>query len=301
MANPNNQNVSTPIFNGENFDFWYVKMRTIFVYTELWDLAENGFEEPEDEEALTNPQKNQLKEQRKKDSKALSFIQQGVSEAIFPRIINATKANEAWDILQKEYRGNLKLRTIKLQSYFENLKMKDMELLKDYFSRVVELANQMKIYGDNNTNQRVVEKILISLPEKYNPIVAVIEETKDLAYLSIEELMGSIKAFEQRLSRQSEKSIESAFQSKLNVSTSNSQGRGRGGGRNATGRVRNARGRGRSNFQRNENEESTQQKCGICNRSNHVDKDCWFREKPKCYNCNKFGHVKKDCLVKSTQ
>ncbi|GMP42450.1 hypothetical protein CsSME_00012198 [Camellia sinensis var. sinensis] len=99
MANPNNQNVSTPIFNGENFDFWYVKMRTIFVCTELWDLVENGFEEPEDEEALTNPQKNQLKEQRKKDSKALSFIQQGVSKAIFPRIINATKANEAWDIL----------------------------------------------------------------------------------------------------------------------------------------------------------------------------------------------------------
>ncbi|GMP79115.1 hypothetical protein CsSME_00034784 [Camellia sinensis var. sinensis] len=114
MANPNNQNVSTPIFNGENFDFWYVKMRTIFLYTKLWDLVENGFEEPEDEEALTNSQKNQLKEQRKKDSKALSFIQQRVSEAIFPRIINATKAKEAWDILQKEYRGNLKVRTIKL-------------------------------------------------------------------------------------------------------------------------------------------------------------------------------------------
>ncbi|GMP79110.1 hypothetical protein CsSME_00034779 [Camellia sinensis var. sinensis] len=114
MANPNNQNESTPIFNGENFDFWYVKMRTIFLYTELWDLVENGFEEPEDEEALTNSQKNQLKEQRQKDSKALSFIQQGVSEAIFPRIINATKAKEAWDILQKEYRGNLKVRTIKL-------------------------------------------------------------------------------------------------------------------------------------------------------------------------------------------
>ncbi|GMP66280.1 hypothetical protein CsSME_00026696 [Camellia sinensis var. sinensis] len=225
MANPINQNVSTPIFNGENFDFWYVKMRTIFVYTELWDLVENGFEEPEDEEALTNPQKNQLKEQRKKDLKALSFIQQGVSEAIFSRIINATKAKETWDILQKEYRGNLKVRTIKLQSLkrdFENLKMKDMELLKDYFSRVMELVNQMKIYGDNITNQRVVEKILLSLPEKYSPIVAVIEETKNLANLSIEELMGSIKAFEQRLSKQSEKSIESAFQSKLNVSTSNS-------------------------------------------------------------------------------
>ncbi|XP_028116835.1 uncharacterized protein LOC114314564 [Camellia sinensis] len=245
----------------------------------IFDLVENGFEEPEDEGPLTNPQKNQLKEQRKKDSKALSFIQQGVSEAIFLRIINATKVKETWDILQKEYRGNLKVRTIKLQSLkrdFENLKMKDMELLKDYFSRVMELVNQMKIYGDNITNKRVVEFFLISLPKKYNPIVAVIEETNDLADLSIEDLMGSIKTFEQRLSRQSKKSIESVFQSKLNVSTSNSQGRGRG--RNATGRARNARGRGRSNFQRKENEESTQQKCGNCNRSNHVDKIVGFDE-----------------------
>ncbi|XP_028096115.1 uncharacterized protein LOC114296030 [Camellia sinensis] len=169
-------------------------MRTIFVYTDRWDLVENGFEEPEDEGALTNPQKNQLKEQRKKDLKALSLIQQEVSEAIFPRIINATKANEAWDILQKEYRGNLKVRTIKLQSLkkdFENIKMKDVELLKDYFSSFTKLMTQMKIYGDNISNQRVVEKILLSLSEKYNSIVVAIEETKDLADLSIEELMGS--------------------------------------------------------------------------------------------------------------
>ncbi|XP_028102621.1 uncharacterized protein LOC114301857 [Camellia sinensis] len=177
--------------------------------------------------------------------------------------------------------------------------MKDMELLEDYFSRVMQLVIQMKIYVDNISNQRVIEKILISLPEKYNPIVAVIEETKNLADLSIKELMGSIKTFEQWLSRRSEKSIESAFQSKLNVSTSNSQGRGRG--RNANGRARNVRGRGRSNFQRKENEESTQQKGEIYNQSSHVDKHCWFKEKPKCYNCNKFGHAKKDCQGKSTR
>ncbi|KAL7200123.1 hypothetical protein ACSBR2_022265 [Camellia fascicularis] len=76
----------------------------------------------------------------------------------------------------------------------------------------------MKIYRDNISHQRVVEKILINLPKKNNPIVVVIEETKDLDDLSIEELMGSIKTFEQRLSRQSEKSIKSAFQSKLDSS-----------------------------------------------------------------------------------
>ncbi|KAF8391989.1 hypothetical protein HHK36_022329 [Tetracentron sinense] len=48
--------------------------------------------------------KQQLKETKRKDAKALHLIQQG----IFPRIINATTSKEAWDILQKEYRGTLK-------------------------------------------------------------------------------------------------------------------------------------------------------------------------------------------------
>ncbi|XP_059650741.1 secreted RxLR effector protein 161-like [Cornus florida] len=56
-----------------------------------------------------------------------------------------------------------------------------------------------------------------------DPIVIVIEETKEHANLSVRKLMGSIKPFEQRLSRRSEKSIESVFQSKLNVSSKNQE------------------------------------------------------------------------------
>ena len=44
------------------------------------------------------------------------------------------------------------MRSIKLQSLrgdFENLKMKKGELMKDYFSKVIEIVNQMKSYGEN--------------------------------------------------------------------------------------------------------------------------------------------------------
>ena len=113
-----------------------------------------------------------------------------------------------------------------------------------------------------------------------------------------------------RLSKQTEKSLESAFQSKLNVSGSKTQGsswnfnQSEGGKRK--GKFDNAKGGGKNNFhkknfQRQENEESTQRKCKICNRSSHVEKDCWFKGKPQCYNCKKFGHVKKDCRVTNQQ
>ena len=73
----------------------------------------------------------------------------------------------------------------------------------------------------------MVEQIFISLSEKYDSVVLVIEQTKDLETLAIEDLMGTIKTFEQRMNMRGEKTLESAFQSKINLSTSKpSRGRG---------------------------------------------------------------------------
>jgi hypothetical protein len=97
------------------------------------------------------------------------------------------------------------------------MRMKENESVKEYSTRFLELVNQMKSYGEDMTDRRIVEKILISLSEKFDPMVAVIEETKYLSSLGVQELLGSLKSHEQRLERHSEKSIESAFQSKLTV------------------------------------------------------------------------------------
>lgn len=56
----------------------------------------------------------------------------------------------------------------------------------------------MRNYGDNISDQHVVEKILISLADKYENIVVVIKKTKYLSKLSIKELMGSLQAHEKR-------------------------------------------------------------------------------------------------------
>uniref|UniRef100_A0A5B7B4M6 Retrovirus-related Pol polyprotein from transposon TNT 1-94 n=1 Tax=Davidia involucrata TaxID=16924 RepID=A0A5B7B4M6_DAVIN len=321
MASTSNSGLSIqqqflPIFDGENYDFWCVKMKTIFLSLDLWEFVEKGYADSDSSTSLTEAQQQQLKVKQQKDASALSKIQQGVSDSIFPRIMGATRAKEAWDILQQEFQGNLKVRAIKLQTLrreLEIMKMKENETLNEYSSRVTELVNQMKTYGETLSDQKIVEKILISLPEKFNPIVSIIEETKDISKLSIQELMGSLKSYEQRLTRQSEKSLESAFQSKINLgskshereSSKHEQSRGESfrGGRQGRGRGRgrSSGGRGRSNFERKSNDEGSSQKCSICKRSNHVDKDCWFKGKPQCHNCKKFGHIAKDCRWKNNQ
>ena len=62
-----------------------------FISQDLWDLVDDGYAEE---------RQNELKELRKNDAKALLVLEQAVSDAIFPRVTNATKSHEAWIILK---------------------------------------------------------------------------------------------------------------------------------------------------------------------------------------------------------
>ncbi|GMP56178.1 hypothetical protein CsSME_00020757 [Camellia sinensis var. sinensis] len=72
-----------PIFDGENYDVWNVKTKTLFLYLflsmDLWDTVENGCDDETD------------KENQKKNDAALSLIQGGVSDWIFKKIMKAKK------------------------------------------------------------------------------------------------------------------------------------------------------------------------------------------------------------------
>jgi hypothetical protein len=112
--------------------------------------------------------------------------------------------------------------------------------------------------------------------------------------------LGSLKSHEQRLERHSKKSIESAFQSKLTVNSKNSENRAlthKQGEGDSTREGRNfrARARGRGSYERKPSVEGFSQRCNICKKNNHVEKDCWFKGKPQCFNYKKFGHLQKDC------
>ncbi|KAL0340069.1 UNVERIFIED_CONTAM: Retrovirus-related Pol polyprotein from transposon TNT 1-94 [Sesamum radiatum] len=129
--------------------------------------------------------------------------------------------------------------------------------------------------------KRVVEKLLISVTEKYDPIVTTIEETKDITTLTVTELVGSLEAYEKRRNRREENSLENAFQSKLNMRSQNSN-------------------RKEENFKSTMEDKKKQnmRPCRICKRTNHLEKDCYFRGKPQCRNCKRFGHMEKDCRLK---
>lgn len=84
-----------PFFKGESYEFYIIKMKTTFKSQGLSDLAEERFVDPDEE--------TQLKDNRKKDSKTLFFIQQAVY-TFLSRITTATTSKQTWTSLQTQFK-----------------------------------------------------------------------------------------------------------------------------------------------------------------------------------------------------
>ncbi|XP_074299303.1 uncharacterized protein LOC141630369 [Silene latifolia] len=284
---------TTPMFGGENYDYWCIKIKLFLRANALWEIVESGIQQQKQDVVYTEAQLKKINENELKDAKALSYILNAVTEVIFPRIMRATTAKEAWDSLQQEFQGDIKIRTIRLNTLrkdFENMKMKDDEDIKYYTSRLMEVVNQMKMYGEDITDIRIVQKILGTLTKRFDTIITVIEESKDISKLSVSELTGSLLAHDQKF-KKLETSSENAFPSKHKSKTFNSKG----------GWKKNASNSGASYKTKASQSRGKYPSCGTCGKTNHAEKDCYFKGKPQCRHCNRFGHFEKDCRQKARE
>ena len=122
-----------PSFTGKNYEYWSLTMKDLFKGQDVWEIVQHGYAEPTDITAynnLTQAEKDALREQRKKDGKALFFIHEAMHESILPRIAAKTNAKEAWDTLENSCQGLDKVKTSKLQILrrdFESLSMRFKE------------------------------------------------------------------------------------------------------------------------------------------------------------------------------
>ena len=82
----------------------------------------------------------------------------------------------------------------------------------------------MKSHGEAIEDRRVLEKILISLPPRFDNLVVTLEEHIDMSTFTIDELQASLINHEHRLSR-TQTSLEGAFVAQSSIS----YGIGKGG------------------------------------------------------------------------
>ncbi|KAB2600511.1 hypothetical protein D8674_042975 [Pyrus ussuriensis x Pyrus communis] len=154
-----------PIFDGENYEYWCLQMKILFISQDLWELVQDGYEELE----KTSTRKTTLETYKN----------------LFPRLLSATTSKNAWEILKIEFQGSQKVIFVKLQSLWresDNLPMKDNESIQVFFTKISGIVNQIRSYGDAILDKKIVEKTLRSLPPKFDHVVAAIEESKRSRY-----------------------------------------------------------------------------------------------------------------------
>ncbi|KAF2318538.1 hypothetical protein GH714_008752 [Hevea brasiliensis] len=118
-----------PVFDGQNYQLWAVKMKTYLRGFDLWEVVETGNGPPP---LRANPTVTQLKhyaEESAKKYKSLSIIHAAVTETIFTRIMACDTGKEAWDRLKEEFQGSEKtkqMQVLNLRREYELLKMKEV-------------------------------------------------------------------------------------------------------------------------------------------------------------------------------
>jgi hypothetical protein len=199
-----------PIFNGTNFAFWKVRMRTYLMSlgADVWEVVEIGYTKPT--VFLSKDEKLEFTF----NAKAMNSILSGLAESVFVKVMNLQTAKEMWEKLISSYEGNEKVKDAKLQTHrlrFEQLRMNEEENISKFFLRVDEMVNAMRGLGETIDDSLLVQKILRSLPERFNPKVSAIEEMSELKTLSLDQLLGTLTAYEMRISTDQNSSREASF------------------------------------------------------------------------------------------
>ncbi|KAG8480039.1 hypothetical protein CXB51_025196 [Gossypium anomalum] len=152
-----------------------------------------------------NPTVAQIRQhanERTKRHKAMSCIQNCVSDVIFTRIMACETPKQAWDKLKEEFQGTERIRQqqlLNLRREFENLKMKEEETVKQYSNRIMAVVNSKRL----------------------------LEDSRDLTSITLTELINSLYAQEQRRASRQEEHQEGAFQAKTNTGSSTTTYKGK--------------------------------------------------------------------------
>ncbi|XP_070009701.1 uncharacterized protein [Nicotiana sylvestris] len=200
-----------PLFNGQYYSWRKNSMRDHIIREDykLWDIITDG--------PLASTKKNvegvdvsktrddctgeDLKKWEK-NTKAKKWLVYGLGPNEYNRIQSCTTTKEIWDTLQVAHEGTPQVKRSRgtmLYSQYENFTMKEGEPIQEMYTRFTTLTNKLKSLGMIIFEEDKVEKILTRvLPVTWESKITVIHESKNIATLKLDELIGNLTAYELR-------------------------------------------------------------------------------------------------------
>ncbi|KAB2634886.1 triacylglycerol lipase SDP1 [Pyrus ussuriensis x Pyrus communis] len=158
MAGSSTAELRTLVFNGENYEFWSIRMKTILKSHGLWDIVENGFDasDPKKNEKIEDTNKKEkifevekptMTETLMKDARALGLIQ-----------VTDVKVNHSWYIdngCSNHITGDERL----LVNIQRNLTSK----VKMGTGEIVQVAGKRTLVIETKLRRKHIQKVMLVL------------------------------------------------------------------------------------------------------------------------------------------
>ncbi|GAU32747.1 hypothetical protein TSUD_323150 [Trifolium subterraneum] len=241
-----------PLFDGDNYYYWKDKM-----------------------ELFLRSQENNMEE--------------------YDRIMECKTAKEIWETLQTHHEGTNSVKETRIDigvRKFELFEMKEEETIDQMYGRFTSIINELNSLGKAYTTHERIRKILRCLPKTWRPIVTAITVAKDLTKVSLEDLIGSLKAHESILQEDKPKKKMIALETQSGECSQNDE----------------TLCENEESLQEDDEEELTflsRRIQRLMTRRNQLKKNFQPKSngakpevdisKIQCYGCNQFGHYKNDC------
>ncbi|XP_024013158.1 uncharacterized protein LOC112087473 [Eutrema salsugineum] len=252
--------VQCPMLNATNYTVLAMRMKVALRVHKVWDTIEQGVKDAD------------------KDDLARALLFQSIPESLLITVGNLNTTKEVWESIKTRHMGAERVKEARFQtlmSEFDRINMKETDTIDVFSAKLSEISTKVAALGEEIEEPKLVKKFLKSLPRgRYIHIIAALEQVLDLNQTSFEDIVGRLKAYEERITDEEEQQEEQGKLMYANQETQDSQSSGRGRGRG--GRFY-GRGRGRGRY-------GNQQNGGYTDKSKVV-----------CYRCDKTGHYASNC------
>jgi hypothetical protein len=188
-----------PHFDGTSFPYYSARMTCYLEVVDLnvWRVTHDGIKPPRNPEKPTTSEEKEIQ----LNARAKNCLYESLCMDIFNQVFTLKTANDIWLKLHELHDSTSNVREQKhclVLNEYNSFSMKDNELVRDIYSRLNLIINELNSIGINNLGDvDIVRNIMSLLPQqRYRSIITILHNMEDLSTMALTIVIGKIMAFE---------------------------------------------------------------------------------------------------------
>lgn len=146
-----------------NYSIWKVRMESLLVIHDLYDIVLGEEEEPQGGQELAR--------YKKKARLALHCLKMNVSNDLLNEVSSCISAKEAWDSLKAIYESNNTSRVLMIRNQILQSMRRSDENAQEYVLRIKSLNKELSSIGEKILENELVQVILNGLGDEFSNLV----------------------------------------------------------------------------------------------------------------------------------